>query len=264
MKRIIKLVLCFLLIRCLIPYTIFGCTQAYIIPPKFDTSDYIFIGKVIDIVGPIEIDNNEKAWGVLVRINEKVYLPQTPKANFEVYPFNTYADCSPAGVKHDELSNKFPVGSVVRIVAKKAKHIKDVSNNGNIRLETEISNGGSIALNDLDERLITSSKSACNYRKYYRDHKELMEASNNIFKSDPLTISHNELLDFELRKDLYKLYKADSEEAKVKILERLIYYPGHYNFSKIVEMHINNNAVVKKVINKRAIFVNRSQNDFLF
>src|SRR5262249_21957112 len=200
-------------------------------------------------------------WGLLVNISKEVFLPDLPKGNFEVYPYNTHSDCSPVGWGQQDLVKNFPIGTSVRIIAKEAKYTKSKLDNGNIRLETGAFNDGSISINDFDERLITSVISECNYKRYYRDHKELYGSLKNYFKIDPLLLSHIELLDFELRKDLLRLKNTDSEETKVNVLNRLIYYPYEFNYSKIVKMSINDENIIKQLIMKRDKYIRKNSNN---
>src|ERR1035441_9688022 len=61
-----------------IPCTIGGST-----PTKFDSSEYIFIGRIIKYVGPFESDSLHQNFnGLLVEIVDPIYLPKVPMKYF--------------------------------------------------------------------------------------------------------------------------------------------------------------------------------------
>lgn len=203
---------------------VFGCKMKPTLATNFDSDHYIFIGEVVEVVGPVKFDSQgEKrdAVGLKIKVSENVYLPKSA-TYYEVFPLRLTASC---GLMSDtkEIRERYPIGSYVRVVAKESTALKDQSENSAIRLETSVYNQGSIARNDLNEDLQTSAKAVYDYKSFVERQRTTAE--------DSLYDSNYYLPEFELRKDLLRLKEAKSEDERIEILERLVFYPHINRFS---------------------------------
>jgi hypothetical protein len=153
----------------------------------------------------------------------------------------------------------YPVGSQVSVVAKVATTFKDEPDNSLIRLETSIYNKGSIARNDLNESLRTTAKTFYNYKSF-------VQRQSTTTAEDVVVVSNYYLPEFELRKDLFRIREAKSEEEKIKILERLVFYPhvNRVNFPDFVGYLQNHNKQVSLVVQweERVKEFNSKQNSY--
>ena len=203
-----------------------GCTIIVHPITGFDLSEYIFIGEVVDIVGPIQPKYVVgEAWGLAIRVEAEVFLPRKSRSNYEVFRFNRESDCSLEGESMKELLKAYPIGSKVRVVAR--EFVAPKSMDGSIRLTS--TNLG-IVPNDYKAGDWLSRE--YNYKTYDR--------------------SDYSLVDFELRKDLLRLSKSKSEKRSVAILERLVYYPPLIlDYSAIVDNHLRNSRVAGILKKKR-------------
>ncbi len=226
MRRNFKHLSLLLLFVVLLSEVSWGCSLAVKPVTKFDPSEYIFIGEVIDIVGPRQPKYViGDAWGIAVRVEGEVFLPKKPVNNFEVFPYKLESDCSWVGWSKEELLKSYPIGSRVRVIAREEIAVERLS--VNIRL-SPISLG--IATNDYDAEVLVNRE--YDYKTYDRRDYSLP--------------------DFELRKDLLRLSKTRSEARRIAILERLVYYPPLIiDYSAIVKNHIRNRRVIRVLKEKR-------------
>jgi hypothetical protein len=201
----------------------YGCSL--VLPPitTFDSTEYIFTGQVVSLVGPIESETFlKKAWGLQIRVEEKIYLPQTPAGDFEVFRFRLGADCSMVGITSEELLKYYPLGSRVRVIARSAKLIQGTSNDNNLRLEIVPFAWGQISRNYYEDgRKMADAQSVFDYKSF-----KPVSPKDYVQFFMPFLDSKVALPDFELRKDLLRLEAAGSRGERVQILRRLLYYPN--------------------------------------
>ena len=138
----------------------------------------------------------------------------------------------------------FPIGSEVRVVADPTNLFDQSPSNGFIRLKVLKNVSGNIARNDLDNRLKSSSQTIYKYQSYG-------ELSEFMKKKEDLLSAYNNLPEFELRKDLLRLERFKNERQKIKILERLLYYPftGQLEFPELVRRSLTDDKQQKRLIN---------------
>ena len=243
MKTSIQVIFCMLIVLSLSQAITFGCSLRVAPISQFDTAQYVFIGEVIGVVGPLKSEAKKadggEAWGLRIKVVDKIFLPQTPASHFDVFPYDLTAWCGLSGWKSEELSKYYPIGSQVRVIAKETTLLESKLPDGNIRLETSIYNRGSIARNS-ESDLNTSAESLYDYKRYADRRRTSAE-------EDPLFDSNYYLPHFELRKDLLRLRDASSEDEKVNILERLLFFPHVYDldYPKIAELNVRNAETVK-------------------
>ena len=66
-----------------------GCQLGLKSVTNFDSSEYIFVGEVTGIVGPFKSKQIVgETWGLVVKPEVVVFLPEQPKDSFEVFTIN--------------------------------------------------------------------------------------------------------------------------------------------------------------------------------
>lgn len=213
-----------------------GCVLAGKSLSKFDESEYVFIGKVVGLTKPVAFDETRandsvaplsytntdrskkeprEAVGLIVKVIESVYLPKTPVAYFEIFPYDLMADCSIGGKSAGDLNRLFPNGLEIRVIAKESEFVPGAAGNGVIRLEVRSSEPNSIITNiDQKDRRMTLSSSVFSYKDYKYN-------ANSDSDSKYL------LPGFEIRKDLLRLKNSKGQSERNTILDRLFHAPPH-------------------------------------
>lgn len=182
---------------------------------KFDRTEFVFIGEVVGYTKPVKFKKAKKdAFGLVVKIKEKVYLPRTLIQHFELFPLGLRADCSLSGAKLRHLKFDFPVGSEIRVIAKQAKILPKSTSDKRIRLEDRPGELGGIALNRYSHGRKMSSPSS------------IFDYKSHSFDSNKDSDSKYLLPAFEIRKDLLRLSKTKKQKERNKILDRLLFAPG--------------------------------------
>jgi hypothetical protein len=245
-KRIpVSLICCLLLFFSSIDS--FAC-QLSVSPLKgFDQSDYVFIGEVLQVVGPFESEKFfGKAWGLRVKVVEPIYIPKAPSRYFEVFTYGLASDCSRLGMPEDELNKSYPIGSMIKVIAKEAKLLPNTSGNDNIRLEILPGILGSMSRNSYEDgKPMTSAHTVFDYRAFKKIAPEDWV--------EDVRIAYYFLPQFEVRKDLARLEKAKTQDEKIKILERMLYYPNccDLDYHQIAKTYITASNIRRTLIRKR-------------
>jgi hypothetical protein len=224
-------------------------------PTKFDSTEYIFIGKIIGYVGPVLSDTlHQNFYGLLVEIIDPVYLPQTPRKYFEVFDYSLGSDCSLGGYDLKTVQIQHPLNIFIRVVAKDTKYLTNYTNPDNIRLDLNPFNNPYISVDYPDiPQLHSAHDSQYDYRYISEDSLANFLSSNKWITDKNKDDYHNSywwLGEFELRKDLCRLALSKNVDQKVEILKRLSYYP-HYNqttANKIVPLYIDDPKLKQQII----------------
>lgn len=200
----------------------FACEFRLSTPTKFDKNEYVFTAEVIDIVGPLQ-DNNitGDAYGILVKVKEIVYLPDSSTDSFEVYPYSYTPACTPEGLPKEWLLPRYPKGLEVNVVASKSCFSKA---------------GGKRIMLDAPE---TSG------------YGVMGVVSDSVINTLGALNKHIHLC-FYLRKDLLKLERASSDYEKAAILRN---YMGNGNyserwFSKMTNIYITSESLRTNLTNE--------------
>ena len=201
----------------------YGCSLAVKPLIKFDSLEYVFTGQVTGLVGPLESAAfRQKAWGLQIKVDEKVSLPQTRRGDFEVFPLQLWADCSIVGTASEELLKYYPLGSRVKVIARAAKVLPSVLNGDNLRLEIVPGTWSEISRNYYEDgRRMADAQSVFDYKSFKQ-----VSPNDYVESFMPFLDAKGALPDFELRKDLLRLESTRSKAERVRILRRLIYYPA--------------------------------------
>jgi hypothetical protein len=188
-----------------------------------------------------------ESWGLLVKSRASVFLPQTPKTYFEVFPLKLYPDCSTRGWTKESLIEDYSIGSEVRVIAKKAVSLPPTFEPGRIRLE--------VPAGDYGVRKIIDAYGT-------RTLDDVYDYTTRAFKVKSNAEAAAEW-EFEMRKDLLRLSKTKSEQQKIEVLRRLAYYPSVWDgldYSELVNTYLRKGAVARSLI-KRREFEEQRQRD---
>jgi hypothetical protein len=140
-------------------------------PPltRFDTSSYVFIGEVIDAVGPMTSDAVfGEAWGLRIRVTDEVFLPRKPAQFFEVFEYFLTSHCQAGGMDRDRALAFFPIGSVVRVIAWESTRLESVLPNRNLRLDGRPFNQRAIISLVLDDEPVPATSTSIFSRTWHR------------------------------------------------------------------------------------------------
>lgn len=231
-------------------YFSFGCSLNRASLPKFDATEYIFIGEVVGYTENLKFPKSQRETaGLVIKATEKVYLPKTPKKHFEVFPFGLGADCSTLGTDKKILEKEFPVGIEIRVIAKEAKIFPNFTIDGNIRLEIRSGELSSIARNSYEngERM-TNANSVFDYQTFVNPTPE--DYTESFM---PFLEAKSFLPDFEIRKDLLRLEKSNIQSKKSQILNRLLYVPAgnDVSFNRLLKKYTGNRTEFEDLYYKR-------------
>jgi hypothetical protein len=215
----------------------FGCTLITTPIAKFDDGEFIFIGKVTGYTDVVDSPPGKsrkafQTYGLVVDIKESVFLPETPKSHFEIFPINLFADCSIGGFRPENLKKGFPAGSEIRVIARKAEIVPQSADKNVIRLEEYPGTLSSITLNtDENGRGITSASTVYDYGSYN-------------FREDGQSLLRHNLPSFEARKDLLRLRNSASRKERDSILERFmkISYVDDLDFYTVLKIYAASEA----------------------
>lgn len=212
---------------------IYACSIIYDPPEKFDPSEFIFIGKVVDHVSSLGVEPRHKYNfvynGFTVEVIDIIYLPDTTRRKFKIFPLSLGADCSLGACDKQYIQTYFPISSVLRIVAKKTDIQFADSVEFDVILEVSPLNQFHLTKNILDIPFLISTKtSVFNYYEISNDSLDKLSCwlsdsmgILDIEKKNEIFLSALYQKDFELRKDLYTLSICNDDKEKVKIIYRL-------------------------------------------
>lgn len=263
----------FLIVLFSLPVHSFACS--YVIrPPVINSpSEFIFIGEVVDIIGPLLesdltldstnwtlSDHNrakilaDNCYGLLIKVIDVVSLPDSLIEFVELYPYGYTASCAPHPWNKEELTKpyRYPIGSQIRVIAKPTKYFNKYSPTGLIRLESWVFNGGCVARNEPSNYFFVSPPLPISY-KPKKDIK-LLKKLGLINKKDGFPKrGYFDLKRFEYRKDLVRLNNAKNIKQKIEILKRLQDFDllRKKQYSELVKMNIDDEKTVNKLIKQR-------------
>ena len=223
------------------------CTLATEPLEKFDDAEYVFTGRVAEVVGPLKSKRSGAVWGLLVDVDERVHAPSQLGARAEVFPFHLGSDCSDVPWDREALTHFFPAGTRVRVVAVKSQTFKESAADGAVRLDAYLYDNGQVSRNELGGARMTSAATAYDYAGF----KPPEEEQTN--ENEPVLEARWSLPRFELRKDLLRLRQADAEADRLQILERLAAYPSRYDFKfgAVARRYVEDEQALAALLKKR-------------
>ena len=251
-----KKIFLFLLVACFMCQTyksIVPCTTIYKPPIKFDSTEYIFIGKVINYTEPLFSDSLGRSFqGLIVEIVEPVYLPKNPVGFIKVVPYVLGAACDLTTWDRKSFEQQYPVGTELRIVGKESVFIKNENPSDNIILDINPYNMFTLSMNFKEPAILFSTKSSIyDYRYVCIDsNKSFFNklSLNDSNDSDKLRLSFQNQYHYELRKDLYRLSIADSDKSE--IIKRLFSFSSYSkkDFLEIINSNIEDSTIKEELM----------------
>jgi hypothetical protein len=223
------------------------CTLAAKPLEKFDDAEYVFTGRVAEVVGPLRSKRSGEVWGLLVDVDERVHAPSQLGARAEVFPFHLGADCSSVPWDREELTRFFPAGTRVRVIAVKSLAFKEPAADGAARLDAYLYDNGHLYRNELGGSQMTTAASVYDYAAFKRPEEEQTD------ENEPVLDARWSLPEFELRKDLLRLRQSNSGGERMQILERLVAYPSEYafKFEAVARRYVKDGQKLSELLKKR-------------
>lgn len=233
-----------ILVSLLSVHSLLGCSLSKMQLSKFDSAEYIFVGTVTGYVDNVPFKKpmtdaptdarSDTNFGLSVRVLEAVSLPEPVNPTYQVFPYQLYADCSIGGANPKMIMETFPIGTEVRVVAKKAGLLQSNLEGNILPLEIVPGTPSSVSTNtDNKGHRVSSASSTFDYGTFNRN-----------WGSEWLTKQY--LPDFELRKDLLRLARLKSQEERNKILDRIVLAPpdvfGDFDIGAIFKQFTSNRS----------------------
>ena len=231
----------FIILRGMFP--VYPCSMVYVPPVRFDPDEYIFIGEVAAYTGALYSDSLERSFqGLRILIKEVVYLPVKNPGIVDIIPYDLGPACELMSTDEKSLELRYPLGTQLRIVGKESVFIQK-SLSDLIILDINPYKMFTLSRNITDPSILMSSLSTVyDYRYACSDSVESFKESLHSYDQDwaqSLVNSFAQLVDFELRKDLYRLSIATADEDRSAIITRLIDFK-HYIRDSLLLMIDNN------------------------
>ena len=236
-----------------------SCTIRRTIPTGFDHNEFIFIGKILKIIGPFrDVKNEFSTYGYLVDVKDRVFLPDEPEKYFELIVFGLDVDCSLESKSKEIAEYEFPVGSEVRIVAKKAQNVIENIDKDNIRLEITPYDKFEITHNiSVIEEFNSIYPLEFDYSKVHNIDSTInkyIDTLKTVYSFDPYFIdcSIRSQYYYELKKDFFKL-KYLKDQKKITIIDRLSEIYRSATILEFVNEYIVDKQIKELLIKKYSV-----------
>lgn len=190
-----------------------GCLTPGSVIGSFDPDNYVFIGKVKGYTTDAELLGRQQIIRGLEVESTDIVSPITLPFQTIVFPLRRMADCERGGLTKPELEEEYPIGSEIKVIARKANDIKYPATN-NLILEAGFVDHTFVAPNP----------------------KEKIEGRNNGYHAFDYTKANDSFLSspqaryyfvaFEVQKDLARLSRSVLSE-RLLILKRLRLAPNY-------------------------------------
>lgn len=226
-----------------LPTVASGCTHNSTPIDRFDRSEYVLLGEVVGFVGPLHSARTEgPAWALQLRSRAIILAAKRPARYFQLLPTRLMSDCSMIGWEQNELATRYPIGSLVHVVALAANDLTPTCPAEDIRLEAGVKGNTRIAP-------ATAASSVANGEvgDYRRMLAERGTEQTGARICPPAF--------WELRKDLLRLELARTMVERRSILHRLAYYPSLWDgldFPSIVKRYVGNRSVRRNLLQLRS------------
>jgi hypothetical protein len=198
-----------LFIFCFGSSCIYGCLTPGSLIGGFDRDTYVFIGKVKGYTNATKPkqSNTPEIFGLELDLVQKVYVPRNSKS-YRLYPLRMMSDCTEGGLGSGEIKSRFPIDSLVRVIARKSEFVIEPSSDLVVLEAGYVDHTSVSAISSEDSRLSTELKSIFDY--------ETLASHSSIPLSDRYYF-----VSFEIQKDLFRLETAKSTAKVEAILVRL-------------------------------------------
>lgn len=234
---------------------VYPCTIIYRPPLIFDSTEYIFIGKVINYTEPLFSDSLGRSFqGLIVEIVEPVYLPKNTSGFIKIVPYVLGAACDLTTWDRKSFELQYPLGTELRIVGKESVFIKNKNPSNSIILDVNSRNMFHLSKNFKEPAILFSTKSSIfDYRYACIDSNKSFSNKLTLYdskESENLHLSFQEQYHFELRKDLYRLSIARSDLDKMQIIKRLFAFSlySKKDFLEIINRNIKTETIKQELV----------------
>ena len=187
-------------------------------PPRatVSTTMYILTGEVVGYTEPISDPNNFRgeATGLKLKVLVSIQAPYYASEIVQLFMFDNDSDCFPHATE-----NKPPLGTRFRLALYPATLVSGMSQNF-VRLQS-----GVFDRITLSEPMFGYSTNSSYQFDYENDLPPLVER----FRPPVMAEKRRSLDDFlyiEASKDLLRFQRAQTENERIKLLERLLYCPN--------------------------------------
>lgn len=225
-----------------------SCSLVYRPPTSFDSTEYIFTGKIVAHTGPLDSrDLIGHYRAIFVEPVDIVHVPGNPKNYYEIIPFSLGPGCELNTMSERSFREKYPIGTELRIVGRKAEHFDASVSPHIVRLEVSPYNNYDMSENIPDSSFLHSTH--ISIYDYSRTSNDSTESLSSRKLGSRYYYSYTGQHHFELRKDLFRLNQAVTDNEKAIIIRRITQmrtYP-HYLIKKVVEEH-GNSEMLKSLI----------------
>ena len=235
--------------------SIFACSMIYKPPVKFDSTEYIFIGRITDYTGPLFSDSLGRSFqGLVVEVIDPIYMPNTAYGKLRIVPYVLGAACELTTWDQKSFEQQYPPGTELRIVGRESVFIRNDDPLKNIILDISPYNMFTLSRNFKEPAILFSTKnSVYDYRYACIDSSKSFKSLLSIYSlSEPedLYLSFQEQYHFELRKDLYRLSVAPSDAGKEEIIKRLFSFSSYSkkDFLEIISTNIKSEKIRNELI----------------
>ncbi len=249
------------------------CDGRVRIPVKPDSTEVIFLGEVIKVVGPLnkeqlsEFSLTNKWWGgqlpseyladnvygLRLKVIREIQLPKNLNDTLDIIPYSTRSDCAPKPYKYELLNTKYIPGTMVVVIAKKPKFVKFENNNNIPRLEAWYWNGGFMLESLVNPSYFEKIANRINYNKH-NDFVYLEERNflNPDYSGKKLW-GHSYLSHVELRRDLQRLDLSNIKEIKELLLRRILNYIWYSvsEYSELLNNYLDDQDLISELLKKK-------------
>jgi hypothetical protein len=216
----------------------------------FEGSWYVLIGEVSEIVGPVASDDVVGgAFGLRVRITERLHSPEPVTELVDVFEYNLSAACQALGIAPGDLAREFPPGTSVRVVARAAARLPASAASAPPRLEA-----GPFSAHALVAPIYGTEPLSASLSGVYDfvtpidvDRYERIDAARFNW------LWYEGLTRFELVKELLRLETASGDSETVPILRRIAHIPvdREFDFRALVARYVDEPASAAALIAER-------------
>jgi hypothetical protein len=216
-----------------------SCPMKKYHPVYFNSNEYVITAEVNGYVGPMQSpDVRGEVYGLMIDTRQIIYAPERTHRKYVLFIYDVSTKCNPTGISKKWLSQRFPVGAEIRVVAQESRYFFPDSLSDEIYLEAWLKNNGSVSLNIRYGSLYSTADGEFDYLAYldnYEDTKKKYRADKSYINFVLWWDSYKGQIDFEYRNDLWRLERLKSEKDRSKILERVLLNP-YIRIQSIEEM----------------------------
>jgi len=175
----------------------------------------VFIGKVGGYTNPTKSNqsNTAEIFGLEIKLVQKVYVAQDSKS-YQLYPLQMMADCTEGGLGSREIKSRFPIDTLVRVIARKSEFVTSSASDVPVLEAGYVDHTSVSSIASVNAQLTTRMDTIFDY--------ETLASLSTVPLSDRYYF-----VSFEIQKDLFRLERAKSTTEVEAILNRLEKAPDY-------------------------------------